>query len=68
MDEDVPFPEVSDALLKALRARFPDRCPDLSCPIDEVRARAGDQRVIAFLAEQHRSQNEEGNVLHPKSS
>jgi hypothetical protein len=31
--------------------------------MDEVRALAGVQRVVAFLADQNRYQNEESNVL-----
>lgn len=63
MDADTPFPPVSDALVAALRAAFPDRLPPLDTPEREVHALIGEQRVIAFLIEQNRQQNEESNVL-----
>lgn len=67
MDADT-FPPVSEALLKALRDHFPDRCPDTNVPLEEVRAKAGEQRVIALLAEVLRLQNEENNVLQRKDT
>jgi len=63
MDEDAPYPPVPDALLAQLRKDFPDSCPDATVSMDEVRALAGVQRVIRFLAEKNRQQNEESNVL-----
>jgi hypothetical protein len=55
------FPIVDSELLAALVEKFPDRCPDVSTPVDEVRARAGEQRVIRFLARVFDDQNE--NIL-----
>ena len=63
-----PFPAIPEALLTALKRRFPDRCPEVAVPLDEVRARAGEQRVIQFLELELQHQQEESNVLRLSKS
>lgn len=55
------FAEVPAELLDALIKQFPDQCPDVTTPVDEVRARAGEQRVIRFLRRMFEEQND--NIL-----
>ncbi len=55
---DQQFPPVSRPLAEALARMFPDTCPDVATPIDEVRAKAGEQRVVRFLLETLRQQEE----------
>lgn len=55
------LPLVSRELVDALAERFPDKCPEVNTPIDEVRARAGEQRVLRLLWQTYQEQNE--NVL-----
>jgi hypothetical protein len=51
------FPPIPEALLKQLEKRFPDHVPAADCPIDEVRAKAGEQRVVRFLRSEFERQN-----------
>lgn len=51
-----PAPLVSQELLDYLDSRFPDKCPDVSTSMDEVRALAGAQRVIRHLRQVHNDQ------------
>lgn len=55
------FPEVSEEFLTALSKQFSDRCPDVGTSMEEVNARAGEQRVIQFLRRMHEEQND--NIL-----
>lgn len=58
-DDTLPF--VGDALLKHLRARFPDRAPrpsDLAANPHAAIQRAAEQTVIDHIAELHATQNE----------
>jgi hypothetical protein len=52
---DAPF--ISAGLLEYLKKKFPDKCPPSTCPMDEVRALAGEQRVIAHLEKVFREQD-----------
>lgn len=50
------FPPVSDTFLTALKAQFPDKCPGVEVGEPERYARAGEQRLIAWLALQNQLQ------------
>ena len=52
------LPRISEALLKDLEARFPDRMPDRTLSVDEIRYKAGQVSVVRFLREQFTIQNE----------
>lgn len=56
-----PFPEVNEEFLTALRKQFPDQCPAVGTSMEEVNARAGEQRVIRFLQRVWDEQND--NIL-----
>lgn len=46
---DETFPPITPALIAALDARFPDRCPDLATSERVVWVDAGSARVVRFL-------------------
>lgn len=52
------FPDITAALLLALKGRFPPLRPTLTVSLDEVRFSAGQQAVIDFLESMHRVQME----------
>lgn len=52
-----PAPLITQDLLDYLKETFPDKCPATNVPMDEVRALAGEQRVIAHLNKQFRDQD-----------
>ena len=52
------LPVISDELIQALDAVFPDRCPDLSFSDREVWYRAGQRSVVDYLIEQQLRQKE----------
>ncbi len=52
---DAPY--IPAGLLEYLKKQFPNKCPSVSTPVDEVRALAGEQRVIAHLESVFRVQD-----------
>ena len=56
--EPLPFPVLSDELIKALDSHFPQRHPDLSLSDREVWFRAGKRAVVDYLIEQQARQKE----------
>ena len=52
------LPVITDELIQALDAVFPDRCPDLLFSDREVWYRAGQRSVVDYLIEQQLSQKE----------
>ena len=52
------LPVITDELLQALDAVFPNRCPDLSFSDREVWYRAGQRSVVDYLIEQQLRQKE----------
>lgn len=52
-------PPISRELVAWLEAIFPNVCPAVDVPIDEVRARAGEARVVAKIKATHEAQQEE---------
>lgn len=61
MDNRKRFPVVSKELLEELEKRFPDRCPELSASIDEIRFKSGQVSVVLFLRSIFDNQNR--NIL-----
>lgn len=55
---DVQVPDLSDGLLTALNALFPEQSPDPSESEREIWMKAGERRLIRFLNEQYVRQNE----------
>lgn len=53
-----PVPPISKQLLDNLKERFPNRLPEPTATLDDIRLLQGEQRVIAFLANEHRKQSE----------
>lgn len=56
--EQTSFPPINAVLLDELNKRFPERSPDLSHSLDEIRFQAGQREVIRFLNHQFKLQNE----------
>ena len=54
----MPLPVITDELIQALDAVFPNRCPDLSLSDREVWYRAGQRFVVDYLIEQQLRQKE----------
>ena len=54
----MPLPVITDELIKALDAVFPNRCPDLSVSDREVWYRSGQRYVVDYLIEQQLRQKE----------
>lgn len=52
------LPVITDELIQALNAVFPNRCPDLSFSDREVWYRAGERSVVNYLIEQQKRQKE----------
>ena len=52
------LPVITDELIQALDAVFPNRCPDLSFSDREVWYRAGQRYVVDYLIEQQARQKE----------
>lgn len=50
-------PLVTLDLVTYLETKFPNKCPEVSASVDEVRALAGEQRVIAFIKRMYRDQD-----------
>jgi hypothetical protein len=61
MDNKKRFPVVSKELIEELEKRFPDRSPDLSTPIDEIRYKSGQVSVVKLLRSMFDVQNR--NIL-----
>jgi hypothetical protein len=49
-------PIISQQLIDWLDEIYPDKCPDVTMPIDEVRAMAGSVRVVRKIKQVHRDQ------------
>ena len=58
------FPEVTDALLAAVRERFPDRLPDGAVTLETIHLAIGAQHVVRYLEDINRRQQK----ALPKSS
>ena len=56
--DNLPFPVLSDELIKALDSHFPQRHPDLSFTDREVWYKAGQRAVVDYLIEQQKRQKE----------
>ena len=56
--EPLPFPVLSDELIRALDSHYPQRHPDLSLSDREIWYRAGQRAVVDFLIEQQVRQRE----------
>ncbi len=63
--EPLPFPFLTEELLKALESHYPQRHPDLSLSDREIWFRAGQRSVVDFLIEHQNRQKENmlNNVL-----
>ena len=63
--EHIPFPVLTDELLKALDSHYPQRHPDLSLSDREIWFRAGQRSVVDFFIEHQNRQKENmlNNVL-----
>ena len=59
--QNSPFPHIPNALLDELNQRYPERSPEPEWSDREVWIRAGERRVVRFLKEQFKRQNE--NIL-----
>ena len=59
--QDKPFPTIPQPLLDDLNQRYPERSAELSWSDREVWIKAGERRVVRFLNEQFKRQNE--NIL-----
>jgi hypothetical protein len=60
-------PLVTTELLAYLEETFPNKCPDVNVPIDEVRALAGVQRVVSHLQRVYRDQNKKALMGGPNA-
>lgn len=58
------IPIVNKELLEELEKRFPDKCPDHTLTIDQIRFKQGEISVIRFLRAMFDAQNK--NVLEKK--
>ena len=56
--DNLPFPVLSDELIKALDSHFPQRHPDLSFTDREVWFKAGQRAVVDYIIEQQKRQKE----------
>ena len=63
--EPLPFPLLTEELIKALDSHYPQRHPDLSLSDREIWFRAGQRSVVDFLIEHQNRQKENmlNNVL-----
>ena len=63
--EPLPFPLLTEELIKALNSHYPQRHPDLSLSDREIWFRAGQRSVVDFLIEHQNRQKENmlNNVL-----
>jgi len=63
--EPLPFPLLTEELIKALDSHYPQRHPDLSLSDREIWFRAGQRSVVDFLIEHQDRQKENmlNNVL-----
>jgi hypothetical protein len=59
----VPFPRLTDQLVAALAAQFPERAADLDWSEKEVWFRAGQVSVVRWLAAKLKEQQEGAFVL-----
>ena len=57
MTEDL-LPFIPAELLEALNQRFPERSPELNWPDREIWVAVGERRVVRFLIEQSKRQQE----------
>jgi hypothetical protein len=64
MDNKKKFPVVPKELLEELEKRFPDRCPEPTTSLDEIRIKTGQVSVVKFLRSIFEVQNR--NVLENK--
>lgn len=54
-------PVISEALIKYLESRFPNKCPELTETLEEIRFSSGQRSVVNHLIELFNEQSE--NVL-----
>lgn len=59
--DNLKFPPVPKDLIEMLEQRFPDRAPDLTDNIDQVRFKSGQVSIVRFLRHQFNLQNQ--NIL-----
>jgi hypothetical protein len=65
MTKPKKLPLVSQELLDHLNEMFPERCPDLSDPLDKIRFESGSRQVVRYLAklkERQEQKEEDGYV------
>lgn len=55
---DDSFPHIPRDLIEELERRFPERTPDLTMTIDQIRYMSGERAVVRFLRDQFNRQNE----------
>ena len=55
------FPVIPKLLLDELNVRYPERCAEIDWPEREIWIKSGERRVIRFLNEMYKRQNE--NIL-----
>jgi len=58
------FPEVTNELLRELDKRFPERCPDPKDSEREVWMKAGERRLVRFLHQQAKLQQQRKVTLN----
>lgn len=55
------FPLINKELLAELEERFPDKCPDHTLTIDQIRFKQGEVSVVRFLRAKYEAQTK--NIL-----
>jgi len=60
-NNQAPFPQISDALIKELNLRFPEHCAELEWEEKQVWFVSGQRAVVRFLNHHYKQQQE--NVL-----
>jgi hypothetical protein len=51
------FPPIPREFLEALENSFPDQCPPIGTPVEQIYIKQGQVSVIAFLRSQYKKQN-----------
>ena len=51
------YPLISEQLLAALNEDFPEKTPTLSEPLERIRERGGERKVVWHLVQVYRAQN-----------
>lgn len=51
------FPTIPKEILEAIEERFPNQCPPLGTPVDQIYVKQGQVSVVSFLRTQFNQQN-----------